>query len=193
MTIEPPEPPNPPELCSERVEEVCKPLVEYFKECLSELLQSYVDIKVISEDGHADDKSADMTSIVGLSSPEISVSVAFKMSSETAFAIAEGLFDDEVDCADWLGELGNQLGGRLKNKMACYGLSPTLSTPVVVSGIGLALSSTATRTYETNASFGEYSCEAQLTYSCQEGFELESMKAQESIDDIMEEGCLAFF
>ena len=48
---------------------------------------------------------------------------------------------EEIDHLDWLGELNNQVVGRLKNKMVRHSVSVQMSTPVVTSGSSLDFSS----------------------------------------------------
>ncbi len=42
---------------------------------------------------------------------------------------------------DWAGELSNQLLGRTKNKLACYGVDVRISVPIIVTGRALHLAS----------------------------------------------------
>ena len=48
----------------------------------------------------------------------------------------------EADQLDWLGEMANQVLGRLKNGMLPFGLSLNLATPSIVQGSDLRLAST---------------------------------------------------
>jgi CheY-specific phosphatase CheX len=50
-----------------------------------------------------------------------------------------GVPSGEDDVADWAGEVSNQLLGRIKNRLASYGLDFTASTPTVVRGDRLQL------------------------------------------------------
>jgi len=41
----------------------------------------------------------------------------------------------EIDISDWMGELGNQLLGRLKNRLIGFGVVIDLGTPAVLYGV----------------------------------------------------------
>lgn len=55
--------------------------------------------------------------------------------------------DDRADGRDWIGELANQLLGRLKNRLFAYGVEIAMSTPVSLRGHNLALTSSSEDTW----------------------------------------------
>ena len=55
----------------------------------------------------------------------------------------EGAPDEQI--ADWMGELTNQLLGRIKNKLLSFGVTLEMSTPTVIFGIDLANKDTRAR------------------------------------------------
>ncbi|MDD9942496.1 MAG: chemotaxis protein CheX [Myxococcales bacterium] len=65
-----------------------------------------------------------------------------------------GAENSKANSTDWIGELANQLLGRLKNKLLANGVELALSTPVVVQGTHLRLGAVhrrATRLLFTDA------------------------------------------
>ena len=52
---------------------------------------------------------------------------------------AMGMPIGDEDITDWIGELANQMLGRLKNKITIYGCSFSMSTPTTMSSNGLKL------------------------------------------------------
>lgn len=144
-------------------------LFDCFKRSLRDMIQNYSGDNPILEPEVDPSIEASMTSIVGLSSPDVSASVAIITSDESIASLSQGL---DVCPADWLGELGNQLGGRLKNKMNCYGLSPNLSTPTTVRGRFLHVTSTADSSFEVTIRFKGGVAIAQLTLDIDPELEL---------------------
>ncbi len=53
------------------------------------------------------------------------------------------------ELADWAGEIGNQLIGRIKNRVGSLGLDFSISTPTVVRGDRLALGRSGPQTIQT--------------------------------------------
>ncbi len=75
-------------------------------------------------------------SSIGLAGDEFKLSVVILAKSET---IAPLCPIANASTADWIGELANQLVGRLKNALVDYGHTGQLSLPVIFSGSGLSL------------------------------------------------------
>lgn len=75
-------------------------------------------------------------SSIGLAGDEFKLSIVILAASHT---IAPMCPIPGASTADWIGELANQLVGRLKNALIEYGHSGQLSLPVTLSGSGLSL------------------------------------------------------
>lgn len=75
-------------------------------------------------------------SSIGLAGDAFKLSIVILAASRT---IAPMCPIPGASTADWIGELANQLVGRLKNALIEYGHSGQLSLPVTVSGSGLSL------------------------------------------------------
>lgn len=91
----------------------------------------------VSIAGEYDDQ-LNLSAIVGLCDESFRASVALTCDSDITvpqFSVALN------DAPDWLGEFCNQLAGRLKNKLAVFGLQPKLSTPTTVVGKVIKISS----------------------------------------------------
>jgi hypothetical protein len=78
-----------------------------------------------------------MASVVGFGDLQFRGSAVILAQECVAKALAEST---PCNTADWLGELGNQLVGRLKNKLAAYGVLPQMGAPVTISGRHLGFS-----------------------------------------------------
>ena len=144
-------------------------LFECFELALVDLIRAYTGERVEATELTECPEGCDTTAIVGLSSVEVSASVAIITSEDSVRALAE---DPELLTADWLGELCNQLGGRLKNKMQCFGVNPSLSTPTTVKGRYLQVTSTAAESFELTVDFESGSAVAQLTLDIDPELEL---------------------
>jgi len=57
--------------------------------------------------------------------------------------VREGASEEQI--SDWMGELANQLLGRIKNKLLALGVALEMSTPTVIWGLELASKDTRSR------------------------------------------------
>jgi hypothetical protein len=90
------------------------------------------------------DDVEDMTAaVVGFGDLEFSGSAILLATVPNAKALSESA---PLNPTDWLGELGNQVVGRLKNKLAAYGVLPQLGSPVTIRGKHLDFSSVGGKT-----------------------------------------------
>lgn len=80
----------------------------------------------------------DTAAIIGFAGEGMAGSLALSTSHECLVALAK-LGNTEMS-EDWLGELSNQLLGRVKRRLAPHGASFSLGTPVVITGDRLRLS-----------------------------------------------------
>lgn len=151
------------EQCAEKV------IFEKYQSALSELLECYVGCTPILNDAGDDRAEVEMTGVVGLSDKSISGSVTLSTCQDTAGRLAE---TTPLASADWLGELCNQLAGRLKNKLLAYDLSPNLSTPAVICGKHLRINSLARHNYVFRIESELGVIESQLLLDTPEDFQL---------------------
>ncbi|MGC4087045.1 MAG: chemotaxis protein CheX [Polyangiaceae bacterium] len=86
-----------------------------------------------------DRAKCDLACSVGFASPNLRGSLT--MTADRAFVInsrppeLRGTAPSELEISDWMGELGNQLLGRLKNRLIGYGVVIDLGTPAVLFGV----------------------------------------------------------
>ena len=83
----------------------------------------------------------DITAIIGFAGTGIAGSLALCTSHDCLSELAK--LGNTKMTEDWLGELSNQLLGRVKRRLSPHGASFGLSTPVVISGDRLRLSASA--------------------------------------------------
>jgi CheY-specific phosphatase CheX len=94
--------------------------------------------------------------------------------------------------ADWTGELSNQLLGRIKRKLAGFGIDIALSTPVVFKGQGLDLYPQQAEVHRRQEfGHGSGACLVVFQARVAEGFELEPLDNPQ--DQGMQEGDIALF
>jgi CheY-specific phosphatase CheX len=74
----------------------------------------------------------DLTSVIGFAGHGVAGALALWASNGSIAFLAEVAHAQSAE--DWLGELSNQLLGRIKRKLAPYGAVFDLGTPVVVAG-----------------------------------------------------------
>ena len=81
----------------------------------------------------------DLACSIGFASPNLRGSLT--MTADRAFVIQSRPAElrdskpSEIEVSDWMGELGNQLLGRLKNRLIAYGVVIDLGTPAVLYGV----------------------------------------------------------
>ena len=109
-------------------------VADLFVTALSELIHHYSgeSPEIAPEPGAA--TGAQLAAVVGFSEERISGSAVLTAVPDVARALSD---THVADATDWLGELGNQLVGRLKNKLVAHDIHVRLSVPVTASGSGL--------------------------------------------------------
>jgi CheY-specific phosphatase CheX len=77
---------------------------------------------------------ADYVATIGFAGPQIRGVLAWECTREVAVALCGmGDIPDDV-IRDWVGEMANQLLGRVKNKLLAHEVEFSLSTPMVIQG-----------------------------------------------------------
>lgn len=123
-----------------------------FSDCISKLFGSYVDeapqVRPLADpeirnplDGltHDFDRQLEMvSSSIGLGSDEMRCSIGLLAHVTTVQAVCE---HDVENPTDWMGELANQLMGRMKNCLAEYGVVARMGMPVSVRGMQMGFTS----------------------------------------------------
>ena len=108
----------------------------------TELLQHYSNGNAIAlepEQVPSNDEFV-LAAAIGFAGPSLNgtLAVAFRRPLLDRLSPLTGM-PQELAHGDWIGELSNQLLGRLKNKLVPYGLDIRLGTPAVVEGRELRL------------------------------------------------------
>lgn len=157
-----------------------------FRQALLELIETYSDVPPSVEVSIESQVRGDMTAIIGLADPQIAASLSL---TTTSLASTKLAMQADVNARDWLGELSNQLAGRLKNKLTAYGRSPNLTTPTTVTGAWLLVEPLDTQSHLLIARFGEHVLAAQIILDLSENLKLEY------VDDSMSsaEGSMELF
>jgi CheY-specific phosphatase CheX len=155
-----------------------------FRQALLELIETYSDVPPSIEESIESGVRGDMTAIIGLADPQIAASLSITTTSLASTKLAT---QENVNARDWLGELSNQLAGRLKNKLIAYGRSPNLTTPTTVTGAWLLVEPYETQSHLLIARFGEHVLAAQLILDLSESLQLEHVSdAMSSAEGSME-------
>jgi hypothetical protein len=108
-----------------------------------ELLRCYGGTDAIEIDpaGETGPDELVLAAAVGFAGPSLNGTLAVAVPRRLLDALYPLHNDKGVPVAhgDWIGELGNQLLGRVKNKLVVYGVDMRLGTPAVVEGRDLRL------------------------------------------------------
>ena len=157
-----------------------------FSQSLRELILCYSNTEPDLVADSAPPSAAEITAIVGLGDEHLRASVAVSVTEADAVVLAGDLV---ADPKDWIGELSNQLAGRFKNKLSVFGLYPSLSTPTVIQGRDMKVSSPAASHIEFNVNTKDVNLQARLTVEVDAGLEL----VEDQSAAIMMEGALELF
>jgi len=158
----------------------------------SEMFEHY-EVPLTETDGLDDDQ--EMIAVIGFSSENLKGALGLACAKEplarsacSALGLAE--VDDQI-LTDWLGELSNQLLGRLKRTMLDYSVEIYLATPIVLSGLKLSIAgnSPAARVSFTTDSGGIW---ASVETRFPEGLKLVYSPPSED-DTMMDDGMAMFF
>jgi hypothetical protein len=133
---------------------------------------------------------------IGFTSPEmkgaIVVTLCRGLAAISLPAQLAGRAGESAIVADWTGELANQLLGRIKRKLAGFGVDIALSTPVVFRGQGLDLFPQQAEVYRRQEfGHGSGACLVVFQARVAEGCELEALDNPQ--DQGLQEGDIALF
>lgn len=161
-------------------------IFDEFRQSLNDLVACYAKVTPQFEDTVDESTGGEMTAIVGLCDDQIAGSISLTTTYATVTQLADTAPSNP---RDWLGELCNQLAGRLKNKLSGYGHHPLLSTPTTVHGKWLQVDSTGINSFVVIAVFEECRLLAQLTVNVDDDLVLDQVEEHSSA----EEGSLQLF
>ena len=132
--------------------------------------------------------SMSLGAAIGFTSAHVRGVLAIAVDEQLASAMHPLTGSDSASSTDWIGELANQLLGRLKNKLLAYGVELALSTPVVVQGTDLRLGAVHRRA--TRLAFGHGQNQAQVWWDAEVDSDLVLAEAE---DEAQSEGEMVLF
>ena len=100
-----------------------------------------------------DDSHYEQVAVIGFSGDGLGGALGLAV-SHALMKIAQGMATDKM-ADDWLGELTNQLLGRLKNGLLAYGVSYTLALPMVLHGLNIQIRNESKQVYKFQCAQGE--------------------------------------
>ncbi|QJW96666.1 chemotaxis protein CheX [Frigoriglobus tundricola] len=161
-------------------------VADLFVTALRELVRHYSgeSPEIAPEPGFG--AGAQLAAFVGFSDERVIGSVVLTAAPDVARALSD---THVADAADWLGELGNQLVGRLKNKLVPHDIHVRLSVPVTASGNALGFSALRAEPTRWAARWTGGTMRALLAVSVAPGLELAPTDAA----GVAEEGSLSLF
>ncbi len=163
-------------------------------EMVATLMEEYgVTVEGLTPGHH--ENSMDLVALIGFSGDHIHGTLAFAATSSLISASnVLSANPSEAECRDWIGELSNQLLGRVKNRLVAHGPVLSMGTPMVVSG------------REMQPMYGKHDLASQNRFSTSIGlgevwiqvtmapeFHLDEEPAVDAADTCEEEGSLLFF
>lgn len=129
----------------------------------------------------ADRECSDMAGVIGFCSEQVNGTVVISTSEDVVLGtVPAGI--ERPHTSDWLGELSNQLLGRLKNQLSEFGIVLHVSTPVVLVGpklrvFGSALSGVRVYRFNLQAATAR-PVTIMVELQAKDGFRLERMTTQ---------------
>lgn len=165
----------------EQAEEI---LVRHFEESLIELLEHYMSVRPVKMSSQSLLGSSSRVASVGFGEERFRGSAVLFTNNAEEFAKA---CTETQDASDWLGELGNQLVGRFKNKMVEYGSVMNLGLPVILRGGELLFEGDAAGQWQLN--HGELQLTTFIKLEIEQGLEL----VHDESNKVAEEGSLCLF
>lgn len=156
-------------------------LIEMLKDSTTELLDYYRVSGTLTDRQHHD---IELVATLGFGSDDVSGAIALGTTQKCAVYLAHSTSAKHEH--DWLGELGNQLLGRIKRRLTAYGVPFSLGVPVLIKGthIELALAMDLSRSTRLAYSTPAGVLEIWLELRAQSGVELtETPDEQASVSE----------
>lgn len=116
-------------------------IFEQFRTAVVDLIQHYSSEAPEISAETMPSKADDITSLVGVGGEFVTANISLTGTASSALSLCK---DQPDDPCDWIGELGNQLAGRFKNKLEQYGIKTQLTTPAIITGRALSVSTPST-------------------------------------------------
>ena len=115
--------------------------LELLTEVTKELFETYEHAveRVDTSDAEAAGKDLTLGAAIGFTGEYVRGVLVIALDEEMARCLNPVSKTNPHTDYDWIGELANQLLGRLKNKLLSYSIEVALSTPVVVHGSQLSI------------------------------------------------------
>jgi CheY-specific phosphatase CheX len=122
------------------------------------------------------DQGHDIVAVLGFTSDNVRGGLALGMSAELAQRSAP---PGPMQAADWVGEIANQVMGRIRNQLLRYGVDLALGTPVVLAGVGVGIKpSKGTALHHQCFASGKHRFDAFLEVRFREEFEFAAPSAE---------------
>jgi hypothetical protein len=144
-------------------------LRQEFETSLAELIRCYTESDPQVTPASIADITETTAAIVGFGDEAFRGSVVLLGEAAIVASLAD---TPPANPVDWLGELGNQVVGRLKNKLLRYGVSPQMGTPVTLSGKSLDLGAVGAEPTAWQVQWSTGSLRAIFALEVAEGLEL---------------------
>lgn len=162
-----------------------------FAQALSQLIECYSGSPpLICQPGEAkhtvEDSDGVLVTTIGFGDESFRGSLLMLASKKTTISLSQS---NVTSVTDWFGELANQLAGRLKNKLATYGVLPQLGLPATLecSEISVRSQNDDTRLWQVEMKNGRLAVLLRLEVPD----DLEWKRADETVT--AEEGSLCLF
>lgn len=159
--------------------------VELLKESCISLFDAYdIVVEPVTRDETGDQKM--LLGFIGFAHSNLRGALAITSSQALLDETAQGACPK-----DWIGELANQLLGRLKNKLLSYDVVLQMSTPIAMSGYALSIAGDPASVEDIYFSTPYGPLHLHLDLELSVGFVLERVSSV--ADEMMDEGELLFF
>ncbi|MCP4502222.1 MAG: chemotaxis protein CheX [Deltaproteobacteria bacterium] len=134
------------------------------------------------------DDTESMAGVIGFTGDQMRGTLVLTCSGAL---VEEG--DGRADQRDWIGEMSNQLIGRIKNRFLAYGITIWISTPVALRGFKLELIADSNNEAAVRKTFSCPGGGAVAFFDAElvDGFKLQ--EASEEAEESQEEGELILF
>lgn len=140
-----------------------------FSHAVAELFECYLGHAVQLCECEEENSHSDMTAVIGFAGSGISATLILTTCEPVALQLAKTA---PLSTGDWLAELVNQLAGRLKNKLLRFGVSPSLSTPAVIHGKHLRITTLAKTQHRDCVTLEEGQVIAKIMLELEDSLEL---------------------
>lgn len=136
------------------------------------------------------DTGSEIVAVIGYASNDMRGGLAIGISAKLAKATMPTA---NVPIYDWVGELANQILGRVRNRLLAYQVDIQIATPVVLHGLGVHVAPPGQKTAAVATySAGDEQIVVLTETRFEEGYEFPEPQAEEA-SGIMDEGEMMLF